>query len=209
MNGGGFESALSLFSGGLSALTSPSGFGVAAWVLAIVFAWSGTAKLRQPSLAAMAMSDFGVVRGIRPRLGSALGAGEVGLAVLLAVGAVPVLVVPATAALLWFFVVLIGRSLGSGKTFACFCFGDADSKLSGTTLVRTGALALLATVLAFSSVFSPSPGALYVGFGGVYVLQAVAAAALVSLVVLGSQVPKILRGNGDLARYTTNTEVNR
>ncbi len=82
----GFESALSLFVGALGLLTAPSGFGIAVWILAIILAWSGIAKLRRPTLAAVAIVDFGVVRRVRPPLGAALGAGELLLALLLATG---------------------------------------------------------------------------------------------------------------------------
>src|SRR5919202_755283 len=139
----GFESALSLFAGALHLATAPTGYGVGVWILAIIFIWSGVAKLRRPTLAAMAIMDFGVVRRVRPRLGSALGAAELLLALLLVTGTLPVLFLPVTAGLLWFFVLLIARSLWFGKDFSCFCFGDADSKVSRSTLVRTAALALL------------------------------------------------------------------
>src|SRR3712207_3419211 len=103
----GFESALSLFAGALQLVSSPAGFGVGVWILAIIFVWSGVAKLRRPTLAAMAIMDFGVLRRVRPRLGSALGAAEVLLALFLITGTFPVLSLPVTAGLLWFFVLLI------------------------------------------------------------------------------------------------------
>jgi len=64
----------------LHLITAPAVYGIAVWILAIVFVRSGVAKLRRPGLAAMAMQDFGVLRQIRPRLGSALGAAELLLA---------------------------------------------------------------------------------------------------------------------------------
>jgi hypothetical protein len=199
----GFESALSLVAKGFHLVTAPTGYGIAVWVLAIVFMWSGVAKLRQPTLAARAMMDFGVLRRVRPRLGSALGAAELLLALFLITGTFPVLFLPVTAGLLWLFVLLIAKSLWSGKDFACFCFGDADSRLSRLTLVRTVALALLASVLAVA----PLPSA-YAGFSGTYLLQAVSAVALVGTLMLGSQIPRLLRWNKDPYRIG-NTEVNR
>ncbi len=189
----GFESALSLLARGLHLITAPTGYGVAIWILAIIFAWSGIAKLRRPTLAAMAMIDFGIVHRIQPRLGSALGAAELLLALFLITGTLPVLFFPVTAGLLWFFVLLIARGLRSGQDFPCFCFGDADSKLSRLTLVRTAALAVLASVLA---VAAPSVGT-YAGFSETYVLQAVSAAAFVGAVLLGSHISKLLRWNKD------------
>jgi hypothetical protein len=200
----GFESAISLFAKILHLVTAPTGYGIAVWVLAIVFVWSGVAKLRQPTLAAMAMMDFGVLRRVRPRLGSALGATELLLALILITGTLPGYFLPVTAGLLWFFVLLIAKSLWSGRDFACFCFGDADSRLSRLTLVRTTALALLASVLALA----PPPTGTYAGFDETYLLQAVSAAAFVGTTVLGSQIPKLLRWNKDPYRVG-NTEVNQ
>ena len=197
----GFGSALSLLAEIIDLLTAPAGYGIAVWILVIVFVWSGLAKLRRPTLAAMAMNDFGVLRRIRPRLGGALGAAELLLALSLITGTLPVIVLLFTAGLLWFFALLIARSLWSGDDFPCFCFGDADSRVSRLTLLRTVALALLASVLAVA----PLP---YAGFGQTYLLQAISAAAFVSAIVLGSQIPKLLRWNRDPYRLG-NTEVNR
>jgi membrane protein YdbS with pleckstrin-like domain len=92
--------------------------------------------------------------------------------------------------LLWFFVLLIARSLWLGKDFSCFCFGDADSRLSRVTLVRTIALAVLATAL----VVVPLR---YAGFDQIYLLQALSAAALVGTIVLAGRIPSLLRWNRD------------
>jgi len=197
----GFESALSLFAKALHLITAPTGYGIAVWILAIVFVWSGVAKLRQPILAAVAMMNFGVLRRVRPRLGSTLGAAELLLALLLITGTLPALFLPVTAGLLWLFVLLITRSLLAGEDFACFCFGDADSRLSRLTLVRTGALALLASVMAIV----PLP---YASFDRTYFLQAISAAAFIGTIVLGSQLAKLLRWNRD-PYGLGNTEVNR
>lgn len=199
----GFESALALFAGFFDLLTAPAGYGVAVWVLTIIFVWSGVAKLRKPTLAAMAITDFGVVRGIRPRLGSALGGAEVLLALFLASGILPMVFLPFTAGLLWLFVLLIARGLWLGKDFACFCFGDSDSRLSRWTLARTAAFAILASVLAVAPLSSGS----YAGLTTTYTLQAVAAVAIVGMVVLGSQIPRLLRWNRD-PYGVGNTEVN-
>jgi hypothetical protein len=199
----GFESALSLLASALHLVSTPTGYGIGVWILGIIFVWSGVAKLRRPTLAAMAMMDFGVLRRVRPRLGSALGAAEVLLALFLITGTLPVLFVPVTAGLLWFFVLLIARSLRSGQDFPCFCFGGADSRLSRLTLVRTAALAVLASVLA---VAAPEVGR-YAGFSETYVLQAVSAAAFVGAILLGNQISKLLRWNKDPYRLG-NAEVN-
>ena len=141
----GFGSALSLMEGARGLLTSPAGYGIAVWVLAIVFVWSGLAKLRRPALAAMAITDFGVLRKIRPWLGTASWWGGVASGPFPDRRCVPIVFLPATAGLLWLFVLLIARSLWSGKEFSCFCFGGADARISRVTLLRTIALALLAS----------------------------------------------------------------
>ena len=182
-------------------MTGPAGYGIAIWVLAIIFVWSGLAKLRRPALAAMAMNDFGILRRVRPRLGGALGAVELLLALSLIIGAFPVLILPVTAGLLWFFVLLIARSLWAGKDFSCFCFGDADSRLSRLTLVRTIALALLASALLVVPLR-------YASFDQIYLLQAVSAAALVGAIVLAGRIPRLLRWNKD-PYGLGNTEVNQ
>jgi hypothetical protein len=197
----GFGSAIALLERAFELMTGPAGYGIAIWVLAIIFVWSGLAKLRRPALAAMAINDFGILRRIRPGLGSALGGVELLLALALITATLPVVILPVTAGLLWFFVLLIARSLWLGKDFSCFCFGDADSRLSRFTLVRTIALALLATAL----VVVPLR---YAGFDQIYLLQAISAAALVGTIVLASRIPSLLRWNRD-PYGLGNMEVNR
>ena len=196
----GFESALSLLVEALDLLTTPAGYGIAIWILAIIFVWSGLAKLRRPTLAAIAVNDFGVLSRVRPRIGGALGAAELLLALSLIVGAPPVVLLPVTAGLLWIFVLLIARSLRLGKDFSCFCFGDSDSRVSRVTLVRAAALAVLASTL----VLAPLP---YASFDQTYLLQAISAGAFVGVIALGSRIPKLLRWSRDPYRLG-NTELN-
>ena len=197
----GFGSAIALLTQVFDLVTGPAGYGIAIWVLAVIFAWSGFAKLRRPALAAMAMNDFGILRRVRPNLGRALGAMELLLALSLITGTLLVVILPVTAGLLWFFVLLIARSLWLGKDFSCFCFGDADSRLSRLTLVRTTALALLASALVVVPRW-------YAGFDQIYLLQAISAAALVGAIVLASRIPRLLRWNRG-PYGLGNTEVNR
>jgi hypothetical protein len=197
----GFEAAFSLSTKVLDLLTAPAGYGIAIWILAIIFVWSGLAKLRRPTLTAVAMKDFGVLSRVRPRLGSALGAAELLLALSLMTGVLPAVFLPVTAGLLWFFVLLIARSVRAGKDFSCFCFGGTDSRISRLTLVRNVALALLASALAVA----PPP---FAGFDRANLLQAISAAAFVGVIALGSQIRKLLRWNRDPYRLG-NTEVGR
>ncbi len=189
---GGFEYALSLAGDTLHLLRSEPGHGIVVWFLAVVFLWSGIVKLRRPALAALAIVDFGVIRRPLPSFGSALGTVEVLLAVLLVSEVVPTLILPVTAALLWFFAFLIARSLRSGESFACFCFGDSGSKLSRWALARTVALALIATAQV------PAPALVsYPILSQSYLLQAVTAVALVGTLALLGQVLRLLRWNKD------------
>ena len=197
----GFGSAVTLLAQVFDLVTGPAGYGIAVWVLAIIFVWSGLAKLRRPALAAMAMNDFGILRRTRPGLGRALGAVELLLALSLITGTLPSVILPFTAGLLWFFVLLIARSLWLGRDFSCFCFGDADARVSRLTLVRTTALALLASAQAL---VPPR----HAGFDQVYLLQAISAAALVGTIVLASRIPRLLRWNKN-PYGLGNTEVNR
>jgi len=197
----GFGSVVALLAQVFDLVTGPAGYGIPVWVLAIIFVWSGLAKLHRPALAAMAINDFGILRRVRPNLGRALGAVELLLALSLLTGTLRVVMLPITAGLLWFFVLLIARSLWLGKDFSCFCFGDADSRLSRFTLVRTIALALLASALALVPLR-------YAGFDQVYLLQAISAAAFVGAIVLASRIPKLLRWNKN-PYGLENTEVNR
>jgi hypothetical protein len=170
----------------------PVGYGIAVWFLAGVFAWSGTAKLCQPTLAAAAMVDFRVVRRVCPALGVLLGATEVLLACALATGFLLRLTVIFAAGLLWIFALLIARSLLAGAHFTCSCFGDADDQLSNLTLARTAALALLASALALvGPPMTSRPNIRAVA------LQAVAGLSLLGAIVLVSYMPRLLRWNRD------------
>lgn len=130
----------------LAVLRAGPGQDIAAWFLGLVFIWSGSAKLRKPRLAALAMADFGVVRRTRRWQGLALGAAEssLGVCVLLSVGALPLVGITA---LLWVFCAVIAKALIAGERFPCLCFGDEASILSSKTLIRALALAILAVVI--------------------------------------------------------------
>jgi hypothetical protein len=182
-----------LASDALRPLTEPAAHGVGVWILALVFAWSGIVKLQRPGLAAMAMVDFGVLNRMRPRLGLALGLFEVVLALALSLGVLlrPSLFLATLA--LWLFTALIARSLWLGEHFACFCFGDTDSRISSWTLVRTAALTVLASVLVL---LPPAPLATAATVE-VWLLQAVAATSLIGTIVLASCFRRLLEWNRD------------
>lgn len=190
---GGFVTAGELIAEALQALMAPPFSGVGLWLLAGVFVWSGAAKLRRPALAALALVDFGVARRARPGLGRALGGGELALALLLV--ALPWPTTALAAGLLWCFALLIARSLHAGERFACFCFGEADDRLSAWTLGRTVGLALLATLVALGASRSPvHPDAARM------VLGAISGGALLGAAALGGYAPGLLRWSRDYPR---------
>lgn len=192
---GGFDSAIHLARSGLHVFVEDPGFSVAMLFLALVFVWSGATKLRRPALAAMAIVDFRVMRRVHLPLGFALGAGELLLALALALGGpISWLSLSVAGIVLWFFALLIARSLWSGERFACFCFGDTDSALSGLTLLRTASLALLASLLA---VFA-TPKSAYRGANVASVIEASVALAILATIVLSGHIPDLWKWNREV-----------
>lgn len=191
----GFQSLGEAVASGLGVVVSDDGTRVVLWLLALVFLWSGTAKMRNPTRAAWALVDFGVARHVRPSSGIAFATVEVASGVALGVGAVlggAIAVAAATVAAVLFaaFVVAIARSLSRGETFECFCFGEASGSLSIRTLVRAGALAALAAVAASHAgdvAMAPAAEAA--------LLPAVVAASALSVGVLLSLVPNLVTWN--------------
>jgi uncharacterized membrane protein YphA (DoxX/SURF4 family) len=196
----GFEALLALVHDLYHLLTGAPGYGIVRWFLAFVFAWSGVVKLRNPVLAAMAMVDFAVVPHVYPLLGRLLGAFEFLLALALAFNLLSRPALWVAFLLLVLFTLLIGRSLWAGDKFACFCFGETDSSLSGWTLARTGALALLAGAAA--SV--PAPSDLNQDFQtGVF--QVTIALSLLGVIVLAASLPRLIAWGSD--SFTGNRDV--
>lgn len=151
--------------------------GIGAWILSGVFLWSGLAKLRRPSLAAMALLDFGAVRRFDVRLGFGLACAELVLAAALALAPTRLAALAGSTVVLWFFGAAILLNLMRGRRFACFCFGDSDEKLSRRTFVRSIVLAMLSSAV----LLAPSSGALSLR---VVVLQIVAAVAVLLVIQL-------------------------
>ena len=167
---------------------------VGAWVLALIFLWSGATKLRRPRLAAMAMVDFGVVRRPVTGLGLALGLVEVGLGLVLLTGLLAGPALGVATLLLGLFTVLLARSLAAGAEFPCQCFGGEDDAISARTLARTGGLTLGAALLWLGSGVS-EPG--YRGLADLP-LRAVAALGVVGIAVLAGRLPGILGWNREI-----------
>jgi hypothetical protein len=164
-------------------------------VLASTFLWSGTAKLRDPKRTALALVDFDVLATLRPRVGTALACGElvVGSALIVALGVealrAPAALAAAIACLA--FATVTARSLHRGATFACFCFGEDDSRLSRWTLLRSlGLLALAGVVAGAPSGPASEPR-------GTVAAVVVVAAALGGLFVLLRAAGRLRRWNRD------------
>ncbi|MER7007499.1 MauE/DoxX family redox-associated membrane protein [Dactylosporangium sp. NPDC000555] len=101
-------------------------------ILAAMFVASGAPKLRRPFASALAILRFGVLRGIRPWAGRALGGVEVLVGV--AVAVLPNPFWPAVAALLLLsvFTGLVVAALARDRSFDCACFGGGEQISSST-----------------------------------------------------------------------------
>lgn len=194
MEGNGLSALGDLLSEIIDVVATPAVFGAGALALALVFLASAWPKLRDPGVAALAISDFGIGTGPRAWAGLALGAAELTLSLLLVLASVSAsgefrqAVLGIATLVLLAFSSLILRALRSGEEFACRCFGGATSPISGFTLLRTGALAGIALLLLIAAPrdFS-SPGA------SDWIAELVSgAAALGTLGLLGSL--RMLRG---------------
>lgn len=193
----GFQSIGDAIAAALSAVVSDDGTRAVLWLLAFVFLWSGTAKLRNPERAAWALVDFGVAHRVQAARGIAFATVEVATGAALIVGAVlggAIAVAAAGAAALLFaaFVILIARSLSRGEQFECFCFGEGSGALSARTLVRAGALAALAvTTVAQAGGLTVAPAA------DIALLPGVIAASALSIGVLLFSIPNLLTWNAN------------
>lgn len=121
----------------------PWSVGVGSWLLAVIFLWSGTAKLLRPRAASEAIRNFGVPSRDHPATGALLGGAEVALGVLLASQLVPRAATLAAAAALTLFTLLLARSLLRHDRFSCFCFGSTQESISVKTVGRTFSLAVV------------------------------------------------------------------
>lgn len=174
-------------------LGRPAVYGIALFLLALVFLLSAYPKFRKPRLAALAIVDFGVMKEVRTEAGLGLALVELILAVALILsvvvgGAAAIAVAALAAVLLWTFVVLIARALRSPERFSCFCFGS-DAGLSAWTLTRSTLLALLATALAFAGGDYGAPTV------SEFVLELTTATAILGTVGLVVSAPAIWREN--------------
>lgn len=153
MDGNGLRALGDLLGEVIDAMATPAVFGAGATALALVFLFSAWPKLRNPGVAALAISDFGISASPRAWTGLALGLAELTLAVLLILaslsdsGGFRQLALGASTLVLLTFSLLILRALRSGEEFACRCFGGDTSPISGFTLLRTGALAVVSFLL--------------------------------------------------------------
>lgn len=123
---------------------------VSAAVLACVFAWAGSSKLRHGDQAAEAFRAMGLPAPMK--LSRAVALAELTLALLLlttpSMGGLLALIVLAA------FTIVLGRSIRSGRSVQCGCFGTARQKpVSWVELVRN----LLLAILAFGATFATSP----------------------------------------------------
>jgi len=173
----GTLSVAELLHGPLELVVYSGLLGLLQWVISGSLVIGGLAKLRDPSAAAMAMADLGVIR--RPTRSLGLAAGWTELSIGLAAGLRFEIASLAAVVLLFSFVVLSARALRDGKSFPCFCLGDHEEPLSKATISRAGALAGLGAVPLVASPFAPRPTM------EEFLLQVSAATSLFALWMLG------------------------
>lgn len=144
----------------------------AAVVLAVVFAWAGTAKLADRHRTATTLAALGLPRA--SLLGTALPIVEIALGAGLL--AVPATAAYAALALLAAFTTFLVRAVGTGVPVPCGCFGSASARpVSAVEIARNlllGAAAVVATFATGPRV--PGPGAVLVALAA----TAIGAAAL-------------------------------
>lgn len=159
---------------------------IVVWTLAGTLLWSGFSKLRHPLLAATALMQFGLVKTASRSRGQVLGAGELGLAMLLISGVAPLFGLAIATALFSVFAILIGARLRAGDTRPCYCFGS-DSPLGVVALARAIVLALVSGTLSVTASMWTTPADL--GSIGWY---AAGAAALMGVAVLVPAFPTVM-----------------
>ena len=201
----GIEELLRQAGDGLSLLERPDVHAAGVWLLAIVFAVSGAAKLRRPLPAALAMSDFGLVPSPERRYGIAAGTVEAALAVALAAAAVAhataVPLVAFAAALLWLFTALLASAVRADRAMACACFGNGD-QVGRSTVLRTAALAIFATLLTVAGADAAASESV-----ATVVRELCLAAALAGAALLLARTPRLVRWNRD--PFATGARVRR
>ncbi len=131
------------------------------WLLAGVFAVSGSVKVASPSGTAVAMVRFGLLRSPSAGVARAVGGGELVLAMLIAALADTGAPLAAAAVALIGLSVLIATALIRGERFPCGCFGPSNEPLSYWSLLRNGLLILLCASLLL--VYADHPSYLAVG----------------------------------------------
>jgi hypothetical protein len=180
---------------GAAGVSSETGLSVIGFALAFLFFWSGSAKLKSPRRAAVALSDFGLTHAVHPRLGALAGVGELLVATGTVVGVlVPSVSAPAFGVLLLVLValcVLQLHALTAGQRFACFCFGDDTTPLSWMTLTRALGLAAAAAFLLVADQRESGPSSEAIA------KQLALATTIVSVCALASTWPRLMRWRVD------------
>jgi Methylamine utilisation protein MauE len=189
---GGFGLLVSAMANALHQFPGSPSHRITGYLIGLVFAWSGTAKVKRPELVALAMVDFGVVR--RPRVAYAWSLIVVELFLAAALITFPVGWLPLLVAglLFWAFTLLIGVALARGASFPCSCFGESETILSWRSLVRSCLLALATTGALAASL--QAHGTLPWSF---QLSEPVVAASLLGSASLIRWIPKLVKWNND------------
>ena len=169
-------------------------------LLAAVFALSGLAKLADRNGTRKTVVGFGVPKRLAGACASGLPIAELAVAGLLLPASTPIYGAIGALALLVMFSCAIAWNLARGRSPDCHCFGQLHSAPAGRrTLVRNGALALLALPVLLAGGHDAGPGAFAwtARLDGVEWLVPVLGACLVAVIVGGGLVvAHVLRSYG-------------
>jgi peroxiredoxin/uncharacterized membrane protein YphA (DoxX/SURF4 family) len=175
---------------------------VARVLLAVVFVVAGLAKLADRAGSRQALRDFGVAAALATPLGTLLPLAELAVAVALLPAASAWWGALGALGLLLLFSAGIGANLARGRAPDCHCFGQLHSAPMGwSTLVRTGALALVAGFVSWQGRTSAGPSVLS-GLGAWPLAQGLGLIAGVLALALGAAegwvLVQLLQQNGRL-----------
>jgi peroxiredoxin len=130
-------------------------------LLAGILAAAGVAKLADLAGSRRAVRDFGVPAGLAAPVGTLLPLVEIGVGAALLFNPSATWAAAAALALLLAFVGVVAVALARGREPECHCFGQLHSSpISGRTLLRNGALAVIAAIVLWRGVASPDSCAL-------------------------------------------------
>jgi hypothetical protein len=162
---------------------------VAGLLLAAVFAWAGLIKLARPTAWRSALQAYALPPKVRPVAARIVPAAEIGVAAVLAFGALRLGSAAALAMLGAFSIAILRARRFHGSTLPCGCFGAVRSRPVRHLLARNALLAALGVV----AMLAPWGGAPIALPGTSQILPALLTAAGAGLVALAAREVAALR----------------